>query len=60
MFYREFAFAYPNHCFKTCGGAKDFTSSPIFKKCGGIASSGEQEQYILKTNLELPYQMQEQ
>ena len=32
-----------------------FTSTTIFEICVGKASSGGQQCYILKTNLELPY-----
>ena len=34
------------------GGPKVFTSTTIFKKCGGKTSSGGQERYILKTRYE--------
>ena len=34
-FYREHTLAYPNQSSKTCGGPEAFTSTTIFKKCGG-------------------------
>ena len=39
----------------TCGGHEAFTSTTIFKICGGKSSSGGQECYILKTHLESHY-----
>ena len=38
-----------------CGGSKVFTTTIIFKKCGGKPSFGGQERYVKKTHLELPY-----
>ena len=40
-----------NLSFGTCGGPEVFTSTTIFKKCGGKASSGGQECYVEKTHL---------
>ena len=45
----------PNHCSKTCGGSVALTSIEVLKKCDAKTSSGRQERYILKTNVEFPY-----
>ena len=41
--YWQHALAYPNHCFRACGGPEAFTSTTIFKKCGVKTCSGGQE-----------------
>ena len=35
VFYSEHAFAYPKHGFMICGGPEAFTSTTMFKECGG-------------------------
>ena len=47
--YREHVLSHLRPYSKTCGGPKTFTSTTIFKKCGGKTTSGGQERYILKT-----------
>ena len=40
----------PNLSSKTCGGPETLTSTTILKKCGGKASPGWQERYMLNTH----------
>ena len=46
-----------NHSSKICGDPEDLTFTTIFKKCCGNTCLGRQEHYILKIQLEFPYDM---
>ena len=46
----------PLHSFSVCGGPEALSLTTFLRKCGvKTASAEEQERYIMKTNLELPY-----
>ena len=53
LFYREYALAYPQPQFQTCGDCEALASTIIFKKCGVKICSRGLEHYIFKIHLQL-------
>ena len=55
VFYKEHALAYPDHCFRTCGGPESFASTTFFLEMMCASSSVGHGSYILKAQLDLLY-----